>query len=138
MIQDRGYVEQIDRRFHSTAVGEVVTDKLIEGFPQLMDVGYTREMEGELDKIAYHDMDWIAMLEEFYAPFSEALDRAHETMKHAKAETQPAPFACPRCGSPTMYRFGKAGMFLSCGSVIPSAITRPPLIAKASRSCLRR
>lgn len=116
VIQDRGYVEQIDRRFHATAVGEVVTDKLIEGFPQLMDLGYTREMEKELDQIAYHDMDWIDMLEQFYGPFSDALEHAHETMQHAKAETRPAPFACPRCGSKTMYRFGKNGMFLSCST----------------------
>jgi DNA topoisomerase-1 len=116
VIQDRGYVEQIDRRFHATATGEVVTDKLIEGFPQLMDVGYTREMELELDKIAYHDMDWIKMLEQFYAPFAEALEHAHETMKHAKAETQAAPYACPKSGSPTVYRFGKNGRFLSCAS----------------------
>jgi DNA topoisomerase-1 len=116
VIQQRGYVELLDRRFHSTPTGEVVTDKLKEAFPQLMDVGYTREMEAELDKIAYHDMDWIKMLQQFYGPFSEALEHAHETMKHAKAETQPAPYKCPKCGSKTVYRFGKNGMFLSCGS----------------------
>jgi DNA topoisomerase I len=116
VIQDRGYVEQVDRRFFATPTGEVVTDKLIEGFPQLMDVGYTREMEKELDQIAYHDMDWIDMLTQFYGPFSEALEHAHENMKHAKAETQPARYACPKCGSPTVYRFGKNGMFLSCST----------------------
>ena len=116
VIQDRGYVEQLDRRFHATATGEVVTHKLMEAFPQLMDIGYTREMEAELDKIAYHDMDWIKMLEQFYSPFAEALEHAHETMRHAKAETQPAPYQCPVCGSRTSYRFGKNGRFLSCAS----------------------
>ena len=116
VIQDREYVEQVDRRFFATPMGEVVTDKLIEAFPQLLDVGYTRLMEKELDQIAYHDMDWIDMLEEFYGPFAEALEHAHENMKHAKAETQPAPYACPKCGHATVYRFGKNGMFLSCGS----------------------
>ncbi len=116
VIQDRGYVEQIDRRFHATPTGEVVTDKLLEAFPQLMDLGYTRDMEAELDRIAEHELDWIDMLNQFYAPFSEALEHAHETMKHAKAESQPAPYACPNCGSRTVYRFGKNGLFLSCGS----------------------
>jgi len=116
VIQDRGYVEQLERRFHATPTGEVVTDKLVEAFPQLLDLGYTREMELELDKIAYHDMDWIEMLEQFYAPFSLALEHAHENMKHAKAEIQPAPYMCPKCGSQTNYRFGKNGMFLSCAS----------------------
>ena len=125
VIQDRGYVEQVDRRFHATATGEVVTDKLIEGFPQLMDLGYTREMELELDKIAYHDKNWIKMLEQFYGPFSQALEHAHETMKHAKAETQPAIFMCPDCGSQTNYRFGKNGRFLSCASYPKCAYAAP-------------
>ena len=73
VIQDRGYVEQIDRRFFATPTGEVVTDKLIEAFPQLLDVGYTREMEKELDQIAYHDMDWIVMLEQFYGRYGYEL-----------------------------------------------------------------
>jgi DNA topoisomerase-1 len=126
VIQDREYVEQVDRRFFATPMGEVVTDKLLEAFPQLMDVGYTRLMEKELDQIAYHDMDWIDMLTEFYGPFAEALDHAHENMMHAKAETQPAPYACPKCGSTTVYRFGKHGMFLSC-SAYPSCDYAAPI-----------
>ncbi|MDY7109189.1 MAG: DNA topoisomerase [Planctomycetota bacterium] len=116
VIQDRNYVEQIDRRFYATDLGEVVTDKLIDAFPYLMSVGYTREMESELDRIADQHTDWTAMLDEFYAHFSEALDKAHETITHAKAETQPAPYKCPKCGSRTCYRFGKNGRFLSCAS----------------------
>lgn len=114
VIQDRNYVEQISRRFHATDLGEVVTDKLVEGFPRLMDVGYTREMEAELDKIEEQHIDWVDMLNRFYARFSEALERAHETMTHAKAEMKPAPYKCPTCGRRTNYRFGKNGRFLSC------------------------
>jgi DNA topoisomerase-1 len=114
VIQDRSYVEQIDRRFHATDLGEVVTSKLIEAFPDLMDIGYTREMEGELDKIEDAHTDWVTMLRRFYGPFSRSLDDAHENMKHAKAETEPAIFQCPDCGSRTCYRFGKNGRFLSC------------------------
>ncbi len=116
VIQNRNYVEQVDRRFYATDLGEVVTDKLIEGFPQLMDLGYTRRMEEELDKIEAKHTNWREMLASFYGPFSESLEHAHETMGHAKAETQPAPYQCPKCGSPTVYRFGKNGRFLSCGS----------------------
>ena len=114
VIQDRNYVEQLDRRFFATDLGEVVTDKLIEGFPRLMDVGYTREMEEELDKIEEQHTDWVTMLHRFYGEFTTALNAAHETMTHAKAETQPAPYKCPECGSRTCYRFGKNGRFLSC------------------------
>ena len=116
VIQDRNYVEQINRRFHATDVGEVVTDKLIEGFPSIMDIGYTREMEAELDKIEEQHTDWVQMLHKFYGNFSKALETAHETMTHAKAESEPAPYKCPECGSQTVYRFGKNGYFLSCGT----------------------
>ncbi|MHC4964171.1 MAG: DNA topoisomerase family protein [Planctomycetota bacterium] len=114
VIQDRKYVEQIDRRFYATDLGEIVTDKLVEAFPKLMDLSYTGKMEAELDKIEDQHTDWTTMLEEFYKRFSTQLEKAHDTIVHAKAETQPAPYKCPTCGSPTCYRFGKNGRFLSC------------------------
>lgn len=115
-IQDRNYVEQIERRFYATDLGEVVTDKLIEAFPGIMDVGYTREMESELDKIEEEHLDWIEMLRRFYSGFKSSLDRAHEELKHAKAEALPAPdkYRCATCGAGLVYRFGKNGRFLSC------------------------
>jgi DNA topoisomerase-1 len=115
-IQDRKYVEQIERRLYATDLGEVVTDKLIEGFPDIMDVGYTRDMEAQLDKVEDDHLDWIDMLKRFYGPFEKALEAAHDTMTHAKAETTPAPkeYRCGVCGSDLVYRFGKNGRFLSC------------------------
>ena len=114
VIQSRNYVEQIDRRFYATDLGEVVTDKLVQAFPRLMDTGYTRGMETELDKIEEQHTDWLTMLRTFYERFSASLEKAHETLKHAKAERQPAIYKCPECGSQTCYRFGKNGRFLSC------------------------
>ncbi|MFM9994309.1 MAG: DNA topoisomerase [Phycisphaerales bacterium] len=117
-IQDRKYVEQLERRFYSTDLGEVVTDKLIEAFPNILDVGYTREMERELDKVEEDHIDWVEMLERFYRPFTKDLEHALENLTHAKAETTPAPaeYKCPTCGSALVYRFGKNGRFLSCST----------------------
>jgi len=116
VIQDRNYAESIDRRFHSTDLGEVVTDKLIEAFPGIMEVGYTRDLEKSLDAIEEEHADWVEVLDRFYGPFSRALESAHENLKHAKAETQPAPeeHRCEKCGASLVYRFGKNGRFLSC------------------------
>jgi len=116
-IQDRRYVESMsprDRRMRATDLGKVVTDKLVEAFPRIMDVPYTREMEAELDQVEQAELDWRKMLEEFYAPFKDNLEHAHESMTHAKAETEPAPYDCPECGAATVYRFGRNGRFLSC------------------------
>jgi len=116
VIQDRKYVELLDRRFYATDLGEVVTTKLLEAFPKIMDVGYTRDMETELDKVEEEHLDWVEMLDQFYGPFRDALEHAHENLNHAKAETQPAPdeYRCETCGSETVYRFGRSGRFLSC------------------------
>ncbi|MCC6683084.1 MAG: type I DNA topoisomerase [Phycisphaeraceae bacterium] len=116
-IQDRKYAQQIsrkDRRLFATDLGKVVTDMLIEAFPKIMDVGYTRDMEAELDKIESDRHDWRQMLHQFYGPFKDSLEHAHENMQHAKAATEPAPFKCAECGAPTVYRFGRNGRFLSC------------------------
>ncbi|MBX3358513.1 MAG: type I DNA topoisomerase [Phycisphaeraceae bacterium] len=118
VIQDRKYVEQVDRRFYATDLGEVVTDKLVEAFPRIIDIGYTRDMEGELDKVEEDHIDWVEMLQRFYGPFKEQLEHAMETLSHAKAETRPAPkeYRCAKCGSDLVYRFGKNGRFLSCST----------------------
>lgn len=116
VIQQRKYVEQIGRAFHATDLGEVVTDKLVEAFPRIMEVSYTRQMEAELDKVEDEHLDWIDMLDRFYGPFKENLERAHEELKHAKAEIVPAPaeYTCEKCGAGLVYRFGRNGRFLSC------------------------
>ncbi len=114
VIQNRQYVEKIQGRFYSTDLGQVVTDKLIEAFPEIMQVNYTSDMEQQLDDVEEKHADWVNMLKRFYGPFKHRLEAAYEGMGHAKAETQPAPYICPKCGGRTVYRFGKNGRFLSC------------------------
>ena len=114
VIQNRKYVEKIRNRFYATDLGKVVTDKLMEAFPEIMQVGYTRDMEQQLDDIEDKHADWVEMLRRFYGPFTHSLESAYEVLAHAKAETQPASHICPQCGGQTVYRFGKKGRFLSC------------------------
>jgi DNA topoisomerase-1 len=116
IIQSRKYVEKIRNRFFATDLGQVVTDKLVEAFPDIMGVGYTRDMEQQLDDIEERHTDWVQMLQHFYGPFKKSLDAAHKGLGHAKAETRPAPHKCPMCGSGTVYRFGRNGRFLSCSN----------------------
>jgi DNA topoisomerase-1 len=118
VIQNRKYVDKQSSRFFATDMGMVVTDKLVEAFPHLLEIGYTRKMELELDRIETDHRDWVKMLEAFYGPFKAELANAYASMQHAKAATEPAPeqYKCPTCGSPTMYRFGRNGRFLSCST----------------------
>ncbi|MBT7171374.1 MAG: type I DNA topoisomerase, partial [Phycisphaerales bacterium] len=113
-IQDRNYVEKLQRNFRPTDLGRVVVKKLIEGFPEIFNVKFTAHMEDELDEVEESKMNWVAVLKEFYGPFKAQLDVAAENMTHAKAETEPSDYKCPDCDSPMEYRFGKNGKFLSC------------------------
>jgi DNA topoisomerase-1 len=115
-IQERGYVEQSKKQFYATDLGEVVTDKLNEYFPNIMDIAFTRQVEEQLDKIEEQHLDWLTVLKKFYSSFKNNLDTAQREMKHAKAETTPSEYTCPKCGEPMVYRFGKKGRFLSCSA----------------------
>jgi DNA topoisomerase-1 len=115
-VQERGYVEQREKKFFATDLGEVVTDKLDEYFPKIMDIAFTRFMEEQLDKIEEQHLDWLGVLKDFYGPFKESLETAQSEMKHAKAEVTPSEYECPQCGKQLVYRFGKNGRFLSCSA----------------------
>jgi len=124
-VQDRGYVEKTDKKFFATDLAEVVTDKLNEYFPKIMDIAFTRHMEEQLDEIEEHHLDWVGVLKDFYGPFKQSLATATKQMKHAKAEVTPSEYKCPRCGEPLVYRFGKNGRFLSCSAYPNCKFTNP-------------
>lgn len=113
-IESRGYVEQHERRFHATAIGEAVTEFLKDGFAnQFIEIGYTREIERELDQVAEGTKAWTDMLHEFHDELRPKLDDAKER-EHVKASADPSPYKCPKCGRRLEYRLGKKGRFLSC------------------------
>jgi DNA topoisomerase-1 len=111
-VQDRSYVDLIEKKLHPTARGEIVTQRLIEHFPDIMDVKFTSYMEDELDKIEEAHLDWVHVLREFYEPFQASLEKAKVEMEKLRAE--PSEYTCKECGKPMVYRLGKNGRFLSC------------------------
>src|SRR4051812_8989810 len=111
-IQDREYVQQQDRRFFATMLGSIVTDKLIQAFPEVMDVGFTAGMELKLDSIEEQHLDWIKLLTDFYGPFHAVVDGALGKIEHAGGSA--SPYVCPKCGKPMLYRISKTGFFLAC------------------------
>lgn len=113
-IQDRQYVQQIDRRFHATLLGSVVTEKLIQAFPEIMNVQFTAGMELKLDEIEEKSLDWIKLLRDFYGPFHAVVDGALEKIEHAGGA--PSPYTCEKCGQPMLYRISKNGFFLACSN----------------------
>jgi DNA topoisomerase-1 len=108
-IQERGHVEQRERRFFATEIGMKVTDVLVEHFPKVMDPKFTRSMEEELDQIETHGYERNQVLADFYGPFSTDLKEAEVKML-ADAEK------CPLCGGVLQERFSRFGKFFGCSN----------------------
>jgi DNA topoisomerase-1 len=132
-IQDREYVEQIDRRFHATMLGSVVTDKLIQAFPEIMDVKFTAGMELKLDEIEEQHLDWVKLLRDFYGPFHLNVEGALGKIEHAGGAT--SPYTCDKCGKPMVYRISSSGFFLSCSGYPECDGTKP--VDKQGKPVLR-
>jgi DNA topoisomerase-1 len=116
-IQDRQYVESRGRTLFPTDLGIKVTEKLIEGFPDIMDTGFTRRIEEELDQVEEAHRDWVAVIADFYGPLARDLETAETRMTHARAEAQPSEYKCPKCGAMMAYKLSKRGKrFLSCST----------------------
>ncbi|HHT9137702.1 MAG TPA: type I DNA topoisomerase [Candidatus Wunengus sp. YC60] len=128
-IQDRGYVKQEKRAFYATELGTLVTEKLVEHFPKIMDVKFTSHMEDELDKIEDEKIVWLDVLKEFYEPFKNDLERAVGEMKSVKGTPEESNKICTVCGQPMVIRWGKHGKFLGC-SAFPKCKSTLPLDEK--------
>jgi DNA topoisomerase I len=116
-IQRREYVTLEEKRFKPTDTGEVVTDKLIEHFPDVVDVTFTAYMEKELDDIAEGDLRKITMLEEFYAPFERALEKAEHSFERFSEELDEECPLCPTEGRDPgrlEVKLGRYGKFVGC------------------------
>ncbi len=114
-IQDRGYVRLEKRRFYAEKIGDIVTIRLDENFSDLMDYGFTAAMEEYLDEIAEGELDWIDVLNRFYADFSAKLAKAGEADSGMRPnEPTLTDIPCPKCERPMTIRTGSTGVFLGC------------------------
>lgn len=110
-IQDRGYTEKIEKKYHPTEIGVLVNDLLVENFPEIVDIKFTSHIEEELDEIAEGKMKWTEVCREFYGPFKKELDEKEVSVeKQVEISTTP----CPHCGKPMVIKFGRMGKFLAC------------------------
>jgi DNA topoisomerase-1 len=113
-IQQRGYVERVDKRLIPTETGILVNDLIIQYFPQIVDFQFTARMEEDLDKIASGDASWVKVMREFYTPFEVTVKRAQAEMPVTKTGPEPIGRACPDCGKELVIRYGRYGKFISC------------------------
>ncbi|MEE8243569.1 MAG: type I DNA topoisomerase, partial [Pseudomonadales bacterium] len=120
-IQDRGYVTLNNRRFYAEKIGELVTDRLMQKFADLMDYGFTAQMEQKLDEVAEGSVKWRTVLDDFYGDFSSKLSDAQAIEGGMRAnEPTDTDIECPTCARHMQIRTGGTGVFLGCsGYALP-------------------
>ncbi|WP_420644187.1 type I DNA topoisomerase [Candidatus Leptofilum sp.] len=134
-VQNRGYVDRVDRRLQPTETGQVVNDLLVEYFPDILSVDFTARLEDELDKIAEGEA-WVPVIGSFYGQFAEKLEIADESIPKIdlKKEVEPVGRACPNCGNELLYREGRYGRFIGCSN-FPKCRHTEQLLNKIGVTC---
>ena len=122
-IQDRGYVKVENRRFYAEKMGEIVSERLINSFPDLMNYDFTADMEQTLDDVAHGERDWKNVLDGFYQGFTDRLDQAEKAPEDGGMqpnEMVETDIECPTCHRHMGIRTGSTGVFLGCsGYALP-------------------
>lgn len=116
-IQDRGYVKLDNKRFYAEKMGEIVNDRLVENFSELVSFDFTAKMEQRLDDIAHGEKKWKNVLDNFYTEFSEQLEQAEKPVDEGGMKLNqavPAGIECGKCGREMNIRTASTGVFLGC------------------------
>lgn len=115
-ILERNYAGREKGQFKPTELGFLVTDLLVENFPDIMDVSFTAHLEDELDEIEEGKVRWVETLRKFHKVFKANLKKAQENMATIKSSGLPTEVICGRCGHPMVIKWGRHGHFLACSN----------------------
>ncbi|NNG66121.1 type I DNA topoisomerase [Caldanaerobacter subterraneus] len=135
-LLERGYVVKDKKVLKPTELGFIVTDALKEFFSEIVDVGFTAEMEEQLDKIEEGKVEWYEVVGDFYRDFYKTLKVAEEQMEKVELEeeVEVTDIKCEICGRPMVVRKGRYGKFLAC-SGFPECKNTKPLLEKVGVKC---
>ena len=114
-ILNKEYVaEDKSRRLRPTELGFLVTELLVDAFPDILNVEFTAGMEDVLDRIEEGKEQRVAAMRRFYGPFARDLEHAEERMRDIKRSGQPTEIPCAACGAMMVIKWGRGGEFLAC------------------------
>lgn len=133
-IQKRGYVAIEEKKFVPTELGELVIQQMEEFFPEILDVEFTAQMEGELDHVEEGSQDWVKVLDQFYSSFEKRLEVAEEEMKEIEIQDEVSDVQCEKCGRFMVYKMGRFGKFLAC-SGFPDCRNTKPIVKDIGVTC---
>ena len=123
-IVSRNYVENTNKQFVPTELGFVVVDFLITYFEKIINTGFTRDLEEELDAIASGKDTYVKVLSDFYEVFAQELEDASD-VERIEIASMESDEICELCHSPMVYKFGRYGKFLACSNFPECKNTKP-------------
>lgn len=126
-ILDRDYVDKEGRALKPTALGEGVTELLVDKFTSVADLRFTAKMEEELDEVEQGKIGYVEVLHRFYDDFSAALQKAETDMEGQRVQirAEETEEICENCGSKMVIKFGRFGKFLACPNYPECKFTKP-------------
>ena len=135
-IQDREYVNKVDKRLQPTALGEVVTGLMLERFTDIIDVEFTANMETRLDEVEAGNQNWKDLLAEFYEDFHKTLTDAEAALEgtRLKVPDEVTEEICEECGRNMVVKIGRFGKFLACPG-FPECKNTKPIVEKMPGRC---
>ncbi|MDO8486914.1 MAG: type I DNA topoisomerase [Candidatus Curtissbacteria bacterium] len=114
-LYERVYIEKLEsKKIGPTPVGETVIDFLEKYFPEIIDLAFTAKMEEDLDKIAQGEEKMAHVMEDFWGPFIQKVEKVLEEAGKMKVEVEETGEACEKCGKPMVIRYGRFGKFMAC------------------------
>ena len=129
-ILDREYVVKEGKSLRPTPLGEVVTKLMKDRFTDIVDVGFTAKMEGELDNVEKGEKPWKEVLSDFYGPFDTELTNAEKALEgeYIKIPAEESDEVCDVCGKKMVIKSGRFGRFLACPGYPECTFTKPIVI----------
>lgn len=113
-ILERRYIEKIQKQLAPTELGKVVNTLLTENFKDIVNVEFTSEIEKEFDEVAEGKENWKQVIEEFYGPFEQTVEKVEKELEHVKLEEEVSDVPCEKCGRMMVIKYGRYGKFLAC------------------------
>ena len=150
VISTRGYVESINKRFHPTDRGKLITAFLEKLFSKYVDYNFTASLENQLDDITSGKEGWIKVLEIFWKDFNknvlqvkekrtrEVLDLLNESLGSLIFDRDKDGNISRKCklcadGSLSLKNSFRGGAFIGCSNYPECKFTRPLSKVKAAQ-----
>ena len=110
----RRYIVKENKNLYMTELGEAVSDMIVTGFPSIVNVNFTANMESLLDGVEEGKVKWKTIVENFYPDMEEAVKAAEEQLAEVKIADEVSDEICEECGRNMVIKYGPHGKFLAC------------------------